>query len=333
MDKITNIKTNLITGFLGSGKTSAVLHLMSQKPKGEKWAVLVNEFGSIGIDGAIYKAKGIEVKEIPGGCMCCAAGVPMRVAINNLIKEVRPQRLLIEASGLGHPKRVLDTLRSEHFKEALTLQASICLIDPRNLLDARYTTHEIFIDQIAIADILVANKIDQCDADTLKNFEQYAAKLYPKKARLIKTSFGKIDAQVLNIQQDSERKAQKPDLHKFTPHKIRSISTSESSASPQKPKDGYDTVSVTLNKNLIFDSKKLSKLFTSLEAERIKAVMRTDKGWMIFNIHKENTETIAADSTKESRIEIISAHLHSEKPRDAITIKKLAMNCISDTNN
>ena len=327
MDKITNIKTNLITGFLGSGKTSAVLHLMSQKPKGEIWAVLVNEFGSIGIDGAIYKAKGIEVKEIPGGCMCCAAGVPMRVAINNLIKEVRPQRLLIEASGLGHPKRVLDTLRSEHFKEALTLQASICLIDPRNLLDARYTTHEIFIDQIAVADILVANKVDQCDADTLKNFDQYAAKLNPKKAHLIKTSFGEIDAQVLNTQLDSERKAQNPDLHSAPP-KILSISTSESSL--QKPKDGYNTASVTLNKDLIFNSKKLSKLFTSLEAERIKAVMHTDKGWMIFNIHRNNTQIIATDSANESRIEIISAQ--TKQAVDPIKIKELVMNCITDKN-
>ena len=121
--KLRNIPTNLITGFLGVGKTSAILHLMTQKPASENWSVLVNEFGSVGIDGAIYEAKGIEVKEIPGGCTCCAAGVPLQVAVNRILKETRPQRLLIEPSGLGHPKRVLDTLRGKYFKEALSLKA------------------------------------------------------------------------------------------------------------------------------------------------------------------------------------------------------------------
>ena len=84
--KIQHIPTNLIMGFLGAGKTSAILHLIQQKPRNEKWSVLVNEFGAIGIDSAIYQAHGISVKEIPGGCMCCTAGVPMQVAINQLLK-------------------------------------------------------------------------------------------------------------------------------------------------------------------------------------------------------------------------------------------------------
>ena len=64
-------KTNLITGFLGSGKTTSILHLLANKDPAEKWAVLVNEFGEVGIDGALLSSSGAMIKEIPGGCMCC----------------------------------------------------------------------------------------------------------------------------------------------------------------------------------------------------------------------------------------------------------------------
>ena len=77
------IPTNIITGFLGVGKTTTILQLLKDKPEGEKWAVLVNEFGEIGIDGAILSDQGALIKEVPGGCMCCTAGVPMSVGITH----------------------------------------------------------------------------------------------------------------------------------------------------------------------------------------------------------------------------------------------------------
>lgn len=121
-------------GFLGSGKTSAILNFFKQKPKSERWAVLVNGFGKLGIDGAYHQSEGVTVKEIPGGCMCCAAGVPMQVAINQLLRASQPDRLFVETSGLGHPDGVLETLTAEYFKKVLSLKASICLVDPENCL-------------------------------------------------------------------------------------------------------------------------------------------------------------------------------------------------------
>lgn len=98
-------KTNLITGFLGSGKTTSILHLLAHKDPAEKWAVLVNEFGEVGIDGALLADSGALLKEIPGGCMCCVNGLPMQVGLNTLLRQGKPDRLLIEPTGLGHPNR------------------------------------------------------------------------------------------------------------------------------------------------------------------------------------------------------------------------------------
>ncbi|WP_099832140.1 CobW family GTP-binding protein [Salmonella enterica] len=104
-------KTNLITGFLGSGKTTSILHLLAHKDPAEKWAVLVNEFGEVGIDGALLADSGALLKEIPGGCMCCVNGLPMQVGLNTLLRQGKPDRLLIEPTGLGHPKQILDLPR------------------------------------------------------------------------------------------------------------------------------------------------------------------------------------------------------------------------------
>ena len=106
---IKAVPTNIITGFLGAGKTSAIVHLLQNKPKNERWAILVNEFGEIGIDGSLMQGQyseeqGIFIREVPGGCMCCAAGLPMQIALNMLLAKAKPDRLLIEPTGLGHPK-------------------------------------------------------------------------------------------------------------------------------------------------------------------------------------------------------------------------------------
>ena len=129
-------KTNLITGFLGSGKTTSILHLLANKDPAEKWAVLVNEFGEVGIDGALLADSGAMVKEIPGGCMCCVNGLPMQVGLNTLLRQGKPDRLLIEPTGLGHPKQILDLLTApvyEPWLERINPIARRLKVRPRSM--------------------------------------------------------------------------------------------------------------------------------------------------------------------------------------------------------
>ncbi len=141
-------RTNLITGFLGSGKTTSILHLLAQKPADEKWAVLVNEFGEVGIDGALLADSGALLKEIPGGCMCCVNGLPMQVGLNTLLRQGKPDRLLIEPTGLGHPKQILDILTAAVYEPWIDLRATLCILDPRQLLDERAVSNDNFRDQL-----------------------------------------------------------------------------------------------------------------------------------------------------------------------------------------
>src|SRR5690606_5723465 len=190
-------RTNLITGFLGSGKTTTILHLLANKNPDEKWAVLVNEFGEVGIDGALLADSGALLKEIPGGCMCCVNGLPMQVGLNTLLRQGKPDRLLIEPTGLGHPKQILDMLTAPVYEPWIELQATLCLLDPRQLLDEKAVNNENFRDQLAAADIIIANKQDRSTPESQAAFDAWWQRSGNGRQR-IQTTQGKIDSALLD---------------------------------------------------------------------------------------------------------------------------------------
>ena len=180
---LLNIPTNIITGFLGVGKTTAITQLLKHKPPNERWAILVNEFGEVGIDGSLFKGgkannEGVFVSEVPGGCMCCASGLPMQIALSLLLARAKPHRLIIEPTGLGHPKEVVQALSVEYYREVLELNSTITLVDARKLSDSRYTDNETFNQQLDIADVIIANKIDLYEEGDLPNLISYLGELY-----------------------------------------------------------------------------------------------------------------------------------------------------------
>lgn len=172
--------TNVITGFLGVGKTTAILDAFEHvRPEGERWAVLVNEFGAVGIDGAIL--GDLAVREVRGGCICCTSGPQLRANLVRLLREVKPDRLLIEPSGLAHPATILDMLRSPGIRESVDVRATITLVDLRRVREPRVVASEAWTDQIAVADVLVGNRAAEASTDDVAAFRALAAGLWPAK--------------------------------------------------------------------------------------------------------------------------------------------------------
>jgi G3E family GTPase len=156
---LQNIPTHVIGGPLGAGKTSLIRHLLANKPERERWAVLINEFGLVGLDAALLtnSADGIALGEVAGGCLCCVTGVPFQVGLGRLLRKARPDRLLIEPSGLGHPAQLMSQLRMPPWLGVLAVQPAVIVLDAAALIRGE-TLPPSQQDAIAQAGLLVMNK-------------------------------------------------------------------------------------------------------------------------------------------------------------------------------
>jgi G3E family GTPase len=189
------IPVNVFTGFLNVGKTTAIADLLNRKPVGERWAVLQNEFGDATLEGA-DESDGVSIREIGGGCVCCAAAPFFPVALHLLLVEANPDRLLIEASGLGHPERLLETLRL-NYADRLDVRATVNLVDPS--VFPAMLENGVFLDQVAMADVLVFNKWDDAAHGIMERFQDWANTLSPPKELIAATNFGRLEPAWLDL--------------------------------------------------------------------------------------------------------------------------------------
>ncbi|MFD2645916.1 CobW family GTP-binding protein [Pseudomonas japonica] len=163
---LQNIPTHLIAGPLGAGKTSLIRHLLGQRPANERWAVLINEFGLIGLDAALLSTDdaGVSMGEVAGGCLCCVNGAPFQVGLGRLLRKARPDRLFIEPSGLGHPAQLLAQLRLPPWRGVLAVQPPVLVLDAQALAGGAELP-EAQEQALASAGLLVMNKSAAVDED------------------------------------------------------------------------------------------------------------------------------------------------------------------------
>ncbi|MGY2327555.1 CobW family GTP-binding protein [Pseudomonas sp. SDT2931_S440] len=156
---LQNIPTHVIAGPLGAGKTSLIKHLLAQRPANERWAVLINEFGQIGLDAALLTRDddGIALGEVAGGCLCCVNGAPFQVGLGRLLRKAKPDRLFIEPSGLGHPAQLLKQLREAPWQQVLAVQPCVLVLDAQALAAGKPLPNAQR-EALASAGLLVLNK-------------------------------------------------------------------------------------------------------------------------------------------------------------------------------
>ncbi len=323
---IANVPTNIVTGFLGAGKTTAINYLLEQKPASERWAVLVNEFGEIGVDGSlldgrISEASGIFIRELPGGCMCCTAGLPMQIALNQLLVRARPDRLLIEPTGLGHPIEVLQTLQSENYKGLLKVEKIATLLDARQLADARCAEDETFRQQLEIADLIIANKEDLYTQSDRLRFDNYLNQVRSSERQIIFTTYGQIDPGLLSgptrYLESSENQLSIHDQNTLL-EDSGSVLHEEESLPPsgfleaRNSGGGFRSIGWRFDSRFEFDQKALLTQLAGMKATRIKAVFITDKGVFGYNLTSDALTEFPLDHAIESRVEIISREIDEQ---------------------
>ena len=171
------IPTTILTGFLGAGKTTLLNHLLKERA-GEQIAVIVNEFGEIGIDGQLVLATEETVIELSNGCICCTVRSDLTGAVARIL-EARPHidRVIIETTGLADPAPVIQSfMLDEVLRKHLALDAVVTVVDAEYV--AIQLEHEEAREQIAFADVIVLNKAERAP-EALAGIERRLRSLNP----------------------------------------------------------------------------------------------------------------------------------------------------------
>ena len=305
------VPTNVITGFLGVGKTSAIQHLLKHKPDSERWAVLINEFGKVGIDRQLLstttdRQEQVEIREVAGGCMFCSAGLPMQVALNQLLRSRKLDRLLIEPSGLGHPEEVIASLAGPNYRGVLDIRATLTLVDARHFNDARYTSHPVFQQQLHIADTVVVNKTDLSVPGDIQMMEKTLLGLHLDAMPIKYCEQGQLDPAWLSspAKFDQARWANPP-----------SVLNLESAETPlpecgflreEQQLDGWYSCGWRFEKDWQFAEADVLEWCAAQQPDRLKAVINIgDKALAINQVEDQVGTVYSGTDLEESRLEML----------------------------
>ena len=375
VEGVAMIPVNIITGALGVGKTTTIRHLLSQRPPDERWAIVVNEFGALGIDGAVIDTAGgivagadgttttgggdggVVVREVAGGCLCCAVAAPFTVAVTQVLRRAKPDRLLIEPSGMGHPGGLFDALSGEHFRGVLDLRATVALVDMTEVSSRGDVFHsEAFRDQVHCADAVVGAKADLASPEHETQFRRWAETLYPPKSLVSVVAHGRLPLDTLDIAcgptvsrlESSHVHAATENASTSTPGSVPGTAGTARiglgplgaapkpvAAGPGVParvlggSDEFKTAGWVFHRDDIFVRPRLTALFEALRAEpavkRCKGVLRVGKEWVVPAEKADGSFTFEPVAhRRDSRLEIIVAA--SEEARDANFVEPAAEN-------
>lgn len=221
---MNKIPATIVTGFLGAGKTTLVRHVL-EHAGGRRIAVIVNEFGALGIDGETLRACGIEgcededIVELSNGCLCCTVADDFVPTMTALLDRARPpEHILIETSGLALPKPLLKAFDWPAIRSRVTVDGVIAVVDGPAVAAGRFADDpeaiarqraedasvdhdnplaEVFGDQLACADMVVLNKADLLDAAALARVTAEIEAALPRAVKMVAAREGRIDPSVL----------------------------------------------------------------------------------------------------------------------------------------
>jgi cobalamin biosynthesis protein CobW len=220
----SKIPATIVTGFLGAGKTSLIQNLL-RNARGRRIALIINEFGELGVDGEIVKGCGIEdcpeenIVELANGCICCTVADDFLPTITALLDRPQPpEHIVIETSGLALPKPLIRAFNWPEVRTRVTVDGVIAVVDGPAAAAGRFADNpeavaaqraaddsldhesplaELFEDQINSADLIILNKNDQMSPDDRAAAKDVIDREMKRKAKLVLSSYGAIDPEVL----------------------------------------------------------------------------------------------------------------------------------------
>jgi G3E family GTPase len=191
------IPVTILTGFLGAGKTTLLNHVLKSE-HGLRVAVLVNDFGAVNIDAQlVVEAREEDTIELSNGCICCTIRGDLIAALVKLTqREIPPEYIIIEASGVSDPLEIAMVFRQPALSQLIIVDAVLAVIDAEQILTLERQNEAMAVLQVGSADIVVINKIDLVTADERATVEKWVHKIMPK-ARILGTTYGRVPMELL----------------------------------------------------------------------------------------------------------------------------------------
>jgi G3E family GTPase len=174
------MKVLLVAGFLGAGKTTLIRHLLTSPPKGlGKLAILVNEVGKIGLDGALLSGLNVDVVELTSGCICCSIKTDFFKAVQEIHHRFAPSHLIVEPTGVAQPGEILDVLSQPPLKDFCRVQSIVTIVDA-GFFKAKEMLGSFYDRQILGADVILLNKIDLVEEGMALEIRSRLEKMNPR---------------------------------------------------------------------------------------------------------------------------------------------------------
>lgn len=322
------IPTHLVSGFLGTGKTTAVVRLLKQLSGKEKIVVIVNDFGAVDLDGAIMNSSGsanddVRIMPVADGCVCCSAGDDLLGAISYAVHNLAPDRIVIEPTGLAEPAALWDLLREDEIIERLELRPIITFLHPQAYFRMRGNPSELAQTQIDAADILVANFADKTDPEVMEQFYGWVGGLYPPKMKILVTKFGELPLDILDWKKPASKVVTLPKLavpspaasepHAKHEHEVAhpKDKTTQGQAT-SRTKEGFQGYGWQWPAGEEFSLPALEGLFLKLAqgepagVVRAKGIFRTSDGWVKLEVGSlRQLEMLPTAHRSDSRCDVI----------------------------
>lgn len=292
------IKVDIVSGFLGSGKTTFIRKLLNAY-KNEKIVLIENEFGEIGIDGEIIKKDGFEVIELQSGCICCSIKSSFENAISNIVEDIKPNRIVIEPTGIGLLSEIIEMFNKPSSKEKCVINSLTTIVDSIDYFDYICNFGYFFEDQIINASTLILSKTQFINDSQINNIIDSLRKLNSK-AYIITEDWDNLSSSQITKLLQGEILVDLDNLyHKKNTHEQMK-----------------DIRSISLKTSKIYSKNQLEKILDNLssgkcgEIVRGKGFLTSDNGCLEFNYINGHYTINNSEFETEGKLCIIGKNLN-----------------------